>query len=305
MMNSLRFCAIEFVTRTVVKPWASRIKDPIEMRAAFERHAKRSHIHPPFSVYRKGLLGDISALWVSRGKAQSDDVLFYVHGGGFVAGSPKTHRHMVSYLAGELGIEAVMPQYRLAPEHPFPAGFDDVLAAYNGLTASGRKPQTIILGGDSAGGNLVLALVAHLSDKGAPMPQSMFVLSPAVNMASEFPSRHDNAKTEAILPSGHFDVLGAMVFGTQDRAQPTASPINAAFKTCPPILFHCCDGEILRDDTLEMQTKLVDLGHKVLVRSFPNGFHVFHLMYGYFPEAKQALDDVVSFIKQQRKPRDS
>ena len=96
-----------------------------------------------------------------------------------------------------------------------------------------------------------------------------------------------------------------MYLGQNARSEPYAAPFHAAFERCPPLLFHCCDGEVLRDDTLEMQRKLVGLGHDPLVRSWPNAFHVFHIMRGHFPEAQQALDDIVSFIKTQRKQDDS
>jgi acetyl esterase/lipase len=263
------------------------------------------HIHPPFAAYRNGKIGGVPVLWVSRKKVERDDVLLYIHGGGFVAGSPDTHKHMVADLAGALGCESVMPRYRLAPEHPFPAGFEDCLAVYNGLLERGLRADQIVLGGDSAGGNLVLSLIGHLSAQGMDMPQSAFVLSPVVDMAAGFESQKENAKSEVLLIAERFEELGEMYLQNADGKDPTASPIYGDFEACPPLLFHCCDGEVLRDDTLEMQSKLVALGHDVLVRSFPNAFHVFHIMRGHFPEARVALDDVIDFVKTQRSQDDS
>lgn len=304
-MNSLRLRAFSAFTRSFFKPWVRRASDPEDVRLAFENHAKRMHIHPTYACYRNGVVNDVPVLWVSRKAPRRQDVLLYIHGGGFIVGSPDTHKHMIAYLAGKLGIEAVLPRYRLAPEHPFPAGLDDVVATYRGLLQRGLRADQIIIGGDSAGGALTLALLAYLSDQGMDMPQSVFVLSPIVDSNGRFDSLQSNAKSECLLVAENFDGLSQMYLGDQDRNQPYASPFYAEFASCPPILFHCCDREILRDDTLEMQRKLVGLGHDVLVRSWPNAFHVFHIMYGHFPEARTALDDVVAFVTAQRSPNDS
>ena len=304
-MNSLRLWFYSAFTRRLIKPWVRHARDPQSTRDAFERHAQRTHFHPPFSDYRNGSVNDVPVLWVSRGGVTQDDVLLYIHGGGFVVGSPDTHKHMVAYLAERLGVEAVMPRYRLAPEHKFPSGFDDVVAVYKGLLDRGLRADQIVLGGDSAGGALVLALLAYLSDAGLGTPQSAFVLSPVADLAASFDSIRDNKDSEVLLIADRFDELAGMYLGDGARDQPYASPFHGTFDTCPPILFHCCDGEILRDDTLEMQRKLVGLGHDVLVRSWPNAFHVFHIMYGHFPEAKVALDDIVTFVRGQRTPDDS
>ncbi|MEJ6710418.1 MAG: alpha/beta hydrolase [Amylibacter sp.] len=299
-MNSLRLQIASAFTRLVIKPWVRRSSDPEIMRQLFETHAKRMHVHPPFADYRNGNVGDVPVLWVRCGEVKTNDVLLYIHGGGFIVGSPNTHKHMVAYLAQKLGMEAVMPRYRLAPEHPFPAGFDDVVAIYRGLLARGLRADQIVVAGDSAGGALMLALLAYLSDEGMDMPQSAVAISPVVDIAASFDSMKTNANSDVLLIAERFDELGGMYMGDGDRSQPYASPFKADFEHCPPILFHCCDREILRDDTLEMQRKLVALGHDVLVRSWPNAFHVFHIMCGHFPEARTALDDMVTFIMEQR-----
>ncbi|WGI21596.1 alpha/beta hydrolase [Amylibacter sp. IMCC11727] len=304
-MNSLRLWAYSAFTRAVIKPWLRRQADPAHVRAAFEAHAKRMHLHPPFAIYRNGTIGDVPVLWVSRNAVKRDDVLLYFHGGAFVAGSPDTHKHMIADLAGRLGIEAVMPRYRLAPENPFPAAFEDCFAVYRGLLDRGLRADQIVLGGDSAGGALTLALLGHLSETGEDLPQSAFALSPVVDMSARFDSMTQNAKSEVLLIAERFDEIGAMYVDADNLSHPHASPLHADFKRCPPLLLHHCEGEVLRDDTLAMQQKLVALGHDVLVRSFPNAFHVFHIMRGHFPEARAGLDDVVAFIKGQRTPNDN
>ncbi|WP_069298798.1 alpha/beta hydrolase [Neptunicoccus sediminis] len=304
-MNSLRLRLYSIFTRLVIKPWVQRVKNPVEARQAFERHARRMHRHPAFAAYRNGVIGKVPVLWASVGPVSRPEVLLYLHGGGFIVGSPDTHKHMVADIAGAVGVEAVIPRYRLAPENPFPAGFDDVLEVYNGLLARGLRPDQIMLGGDSAGGNLVLSLLAHLSYRKEEIPLCAFVISPVVNLEGGYDSLKENAKSEVLLSAGRFDELGKMYLGHQDCGQDCASPIHAMFERCPPILFHHSSGEILRDDTLEMQRKLVAKGHDVLVRSWPNAFHVFHIMRGHFPEARAALDDIAGFLKARLTSSDS
>ncbi|MBV1863195.1 MAG: alpha/beta hydrolase [Rhodobacteraceae bacterium] len=295
---SIRLWLLSGFTRLVIKRWLAKVVEVTDLREAFERHAKRVHIAPPFAACRNGFLGGIPVKWVSCGRPTSDNILFYVHGGGFVVGSPDTHRHMVAYLCRSLGIEAVMPRYRLAPEHPFPAGFEDVVASYRALITSGRDPSRIILGGDSAGGGLVLSLLAYISKHNLPRPKGCFALSPAVDFTRSGESMVENAASEAVLVAARFEEMSKMYLAGQDPKQPFASPLFADFPNCPPVLFHVADHEILRDDALAMQCHLLDQGADVLVRSWPNGFHVWHMMLGYIPEARQALDDIAAFIKQ-------
>ena len=302
---SIRLNLLSGFTRLVIKRWLAKVVEVTDLREAFERHAKRVHIAPPFAAYRNGFLGKIPVKWVSCGRQTSDDILFYVHGGGFVVGSPETHQHMVAYLCRSLGIEAVMPRYRLAPEHPFPAGFEDVVASYRALVASGRDPSRIILGGDSAGGGLVFSLLAYISKHDLPRPKGVFALSPAVDFTRSGESMVENAETEAVLVAARFEEMSEMYLAGQDPKQPFASPLFADFPDCPPVLFHVADHEILRDDALSMQRHLLDQGADVLVRSWPNGFHVWHIMLGYIPEARQALNDIAAFIKQLRQPNDN
>ncbi|MCP5075150.1 MAG: alpha/beta hydrolase [Rhodobacteraceae bacterium] len=297
---SVRLAILNFFTRVVVKNWLSAETDVPKVRAAFERHARWFHVSPPLADYRDGVLrgetGDCAVKWVSCGNPVGTDILFYIHGGGFITGSPETHKHMVAHLCRRLDVEAVMPWYRLAPENPFPAGFDDVVACYHALLASGRDPKRIIIGGDSAGGGLMLSLLAYLSERGLPMPLCCFAISPATDFTNSGASKIENAASDAVFNPRRFADLREMYLAGQNPELAQISPLFAKYKNCPPVLFHVCDHEILRDDTLMMQSHLLDQGAEVLVRSWPNAFHVFHLMVGYVPEAKQALDDIAGFV---------
>jgi monoterpene epsilon-lactone hydrolase len=296
-MTSWRLQGISWFTRKYIKSWLGRVKEVEELRAKFEQHAQRTHISPPFADYRNGSVANVPVKWVSCGDVQCQDTLFYIHGGGYVAGSADTHKHLVAYLCANLGIEAVMPNYRLAPEHPFPAGITDVIACYNGLIASGRDPSRIIICGDSAGGGLAFSLLAYLAARDLPRPLCAIAFSPVVDFTHSGNSMKMNVESEVVLHAERVAELDQMYLAGADPTDPEVSPVFARFPDCPPILIHVADREILLDDALAMQRHLLDQGAEVLVRSWPGGFHVWHMLNGYVPEAKDALNDVVGFVK--------
>ena len=297
---SLRMAVLSYFTRLLVKRRLGRVQNVAEERAKFEKLASLAFRAPAFSEYRGGELsgqnGPCPVTWVSRGALRSDDILFYIHGGGYIVGSPDTHKHMVAHLCAKLGIEAVMPRYRLAPEHPFPAGFDDVVACYCALVASGRDPRRIILGGDSAGGGMMLALLAYVCAHDMARPLCCFAMSPWTDLTLSGASMTANTRSDVILVAGRAAELREMYLQGQDPVLTFASPLFAAFSRCPPVLLHVADGEILLDDTLRMQNHLIRQGAEVLVRNWPNAFHVWHILRGWVPEAREALDDIARFV---------
>lgn len=296
-MMSWRLRVFSWFSRHFVKRWLANVKEVPDLRVGFERHAKRSHISPPLADYRNGVIGNIPVKWVSCGPVLNDDTLIYIHGGGYVAGSPDTHQHMVAYLCRGLATEAVLPEYRLAPENPFPAAIEDIIACYHGLIAQGRDPARFIIGGDSAGGGLVFSLLAYLAKEDLTPPVCAFALCPVVDFTHAGDSLKSHAESEAVLVYNRIEELDQMYLNGANPADPAVSPLFADFPNCPPVLIHVTDQEILRDDALAMQNHLLEQGADVLVRSWAGGFHVWHIMVGYLPEARVALKDVVDFVK--------
>lgn len=304
-MTSRRLRLVSWYFRTVIKARVKHVGDPLEVRARFETMSRRAQKAPPYSVKRHGAMGGVPVLWVASGPVQNPEVVFYIHGGGFILGSPETHYHVVAKLCRLLKCEAVMPRYRLAPEHPFPAGLNDVLAAYEALVASGREPSRIVVMGDSAGGCLTMALIAHLNQTGQPMPRAAVPISPVLDLRGVSDSIRDNAAKEAVLVAERFQELMDMYLEDHSREDPLASPYLADFAALPPTHFHVSADEILRDDTLNMVDKLKAAGHAVTVRMWDTSFHVFHLMRGYVPDADAALRDIAEFIRGLRRSADS
>ncbi len=178
-------------------------------------------------------------------------MILWLHGGVHLMGSALTHRAMLARLGALTGCRACLPEFRLAPEHPYPAGLEDALAVWDGLVAAGHAPGSILLGGDSSGGGLMLALLARLLARGQ-RPAAALAFSPWTDLTGSGASLVENAGADPMLPvSRYAEACGYYLAGT-DPADPGASPLYARFPGCPPVWLHVSQTEILRDDTLRM-----------------------------------------------------
>ena len=166
-----RWLTLDLTLRLTIKRQLARATEPAQVRAEFEREAAKFPLPPDARFQPATLPGGIPALWAERAGADPSRVLLYLHGGAYFAGSPSTHRHVAARMAGQIGGRTLLPDYRLAPEHPFPAALDDALAAYRYLLQTGHDPRRIALAGDSAGGGLVFALLLRLEAAGCPRPR--------------------------------------------------------------------------------------------------------------------------------------
>ncbi|MBB4175225.1 alpha/beta hydrolase [Sulfitobacter noctilucicola] len=240
----------------------------------------------------------VDALEIVPVDFRDDAVLLYIHGGGFVFGSPKTHAAMVATLGRSLGLRAVLPRYRLAPETPFPGAFDDVRAAWDGLLQSGVSPSRIVIGGDSAGGALVLSLLAQLLADKAALPAGVFCFSPLTDLSYSGESFTKNAAIDAVLPAERAHAMAELYMSGHSAADPKASPIEGRFEGAPPVWITAGDTEILCDDSRRMVQLLKNAGVKttfVEERDLPHVWPIFHNI---LPEARQTLDSLAVWIRQ-------
>jgi acetyl esterase/lipase len=276
------------------------------MRARFERDARRM-FRPPEdanfvadTIRRNGDGGGngelIEALWASRGRPDRRRVILYLHGGAFLAGSIRTHRHLAAYLAGAAGVRTLLFDYRLAPEHPFPAALDDALCAYRHLLRSGYEARHIAVAGDSAGGGLVFSLLLKLAGLGLPQPACVVAFSPWTDMTMTRGSLRRNARRDMMLPVRRFrEVIGHYLQGTM-TTEPLASPVYGEFDNPPPALITASKSEVLRDDAVAMADRLREAGGDValeLWKDMPHGWPIFA---GVVREADQTVDRAGRFI---------
>lgn len=227
----------------------------------------------------------------------------YVHGGAFVIGSPRIYRNQSSRLALASGMRVLTLDYRLAPEHPFPAGLDDCVAAYRWLLAQGEQPEQIVVAGDSAGGNLVLATMLRLRDAHDPLPAAGVLISPWVDlecggetMVTNADSRH-LAQRESLLENA------AQYLAGHDPRDPLASPLHAELSDLPPLLIQVAGDETLLDDARMLAERARDAGVETTLEIWDGMIHEWHLLAALLPpdeplpDADEALERVADFAR--------
>ena len=293
---ALRKWLINVGSRLVAKRHLAIVKEIPDARRSFHRMARLGFHTPPLSLFLEDTLANRPALWVSSGVKSREKVIYYIHGGGYVVGSPETHKNMLAALSRLSGIQACLIDYRLAPEHPFPAAVDDVLAGYLALLERGYMPENIIIGGDSAGGGGALVLLSELCKRGIA-PRAAFALSPWTDLTLSGETLRSNARSEAMLPVERIDELRDLYLQGADPANPRASPLFADFPDCPPVLLQASDSEILLDDTRRMAVVLEAQGGTVETYIWSGLPHVWQVFHGWLPDADLALLQVAQFIK--------
>ncbi len=291
------------VMRPVLNAWLRLTEKPHLRRATVDK-ARRSFetkakllFHPPRGTsYADGPLGDIPAHWAwALGVGREDGpLILYFHGGGFVFGSPRTHRAMLARLSKEARAPAALVRYRLAPETPFPGAIDDCLAAYRAVM---DRPGGVVLGGDSAGGCLALAVLAEVTRQGLTQPLGCIALSPVVDLTFAGDSIRENAQSEVVLPIERAEEMCGWYLGEADPTDPRASPLYAGFKGAAPVWIGVGDTEVLRDDTIRMAAHLRDEGVRVtevIAHDLPHVWPLFHNM---LPEGRRTLAELGEWIR--------
>lgn len=291
---SWQLTMLNLVLRFREKPYLAKATDFVAARARMERVSAIFPM-PPGAVLRDAALGDVATSRMD-GPA-GGPVLFWLHGGAYCIGSPRTHGAMVAALARRIGASAVLPDYRLAPEHPFPAGLDDALAAWRALAAEGMPASRIVLGGDSAGGGLALALLALVLAAGEEAPRAVIVFSPWVDLTGSGASLRSLAWRDALVPVKRFAEISELYLGGADPRDPRASPVFGRFVGGPPTLIQSSRAEVLRDDARMMAARLRADGVAVAQDERDAVPHVWQIYQGRVPEADAALDRAADFVR--------
>jgi monoterpene epsilon-lactone hydrolase len=300
---SFQLFLLDRLFRLTMKRQFRRNPDVLGLRVMMSR-ATRFAAPIPRRILRDKL--DLGGVWVERlatATADASRAILYLHGGGMVAGSPSTHRALTWRLADGVGVPVYAVDYRLAPEHPFPAALDDVVTAYRGLLGRGISEGRIIVGGDSAGGNLTLAMSLDLKRLGIPEPAALVALSPATDLFESFASFVTNARADAVFDARTFPTVIAHYCPSGDPEDPRISPLRGDVSGLPPTLFQCSEDEMLLDATLHMAKRMKAAGVDVTLQSWPKVFHVWQLAADVLPEARRAIDDIVAFMTARLHPR--
>ena len=241
--------------------------------------------------------GGVAAEMISREDSDPGRVTVYVHGGGYVIGSVRTHRVLMSRLAAASGGKVLGLEYRLAPEFLFPAPVQDSLAAYQWLLGQSYEPGKISFAGDSAGGGLSVAALVAIRYAGEPMAGAGVCISPWVDMEGLGESIISNAEVDPVVQKEGLEFMAGLYLGDRDRRTPLAAPLYADLRELPPILIQVGGDETLLDDSTRLTAKLKESNVPVELEVWEDMFHVWHAFAPILPEGQQAIEQAGEFIK--------
>lgn len=237
----------------------------------------------------------VPATWYGEPELADRGTILYLHGGAWCLHLPGIYGRFASRLSSLTGMRVLLPDYRLAPEHRFPAGTDDCLAVYRWLVERGAAARPFAVAGDSAGGNLTLVTLMRARDGGLPLPGCAVMLSPVTDLTLSSPSVKYNADADVMFSTATGDLLPPLYCPDQDRANPLVSPLFGDWYRLPPLLFHAGSTEVLLDDSVRAQDRARQAGVAAEIEVWINLPHVFHV-FGWLPEAKVAQQRVAEFI---------
>ena len=245
-------------------------------------------------VVEEGELGTVRGEWVGVPAAHRH--VLYVHGGYYLAGQTQTYRTLAGRLAAGLGADVLLVEYRLAPEHPFPAGRDDVFDAYRAMLDAGADPGQLAVVGDSAGGGLVLALLLRARDEGVPLPAAAVLLSPWVDLSCSSGSVDRNDEADDMLSAAALRRAARFYAGSADPSDPAVSPALADLHGLPPIFVTADESETLLDDALAVEERVRAAGGRCDLRRTTGLFHVWPVFVPVLPEARETVTEIVEFL---------
>jgi epsilon-lactone hydrolase len=296
---SLRAEFVRLGLRWFARRGSPPVPDIAASRKGYEA-VKRFVPNPPRGTkVTKHEVGGVKAVRVSTPRSLADRHILYLHGGAYINGSPSHYRDFIWRIADVTSSTVLCIDYRLAPEHPFPAALDDAVAAYHWLLADGATPRRMAVVGDSAGGGLTFGTLLRLRDEGTPMPAAAVALSPWTDLALTSESMHTNAHVEAMLNPAQAPALAACYLGGADPRHPYASPLYGDHAGLPPTLIHVGSEEVLLDDAVRMAERMRAAGCSVELEIWPRMPHVWHLFARVLPEARKAVARIGAFVQRE------
>lgn len=286
----IRFFSAHYMKR--VTPYA----DLEKLRTGLE---SRTTLLPPARgvEIRRDVIESVDCEWHIPVGCEEAPIIYYLHGGAYVMGSPATHRRLVSHIAKLANMRALLPDYRLAPEARYPAALEDSLRVYRALKGSAERNTHIAIGGDSAGGNLAMATILALRDAGEKLPHACFLMSPWLDMTATGESLATRAKLDPWFRPEYVLPTAEKMFRDADRRDPLVSPVFANLDNLPPTLVHVGDHEILLSDSTRIAERIRQSGGDVELQIWPDMWHVFQFFVGQMPESDQSIRAIAAFLR--------
>ena len=267
-----------------------------QLREAAETKG-RDNPPPPDVACQAVDAGGVAAEWVSAPDAAAEKVLLYFHGGGYYRGSLNTVREMTSRMSRASGLTVLNVDYRLAPEHPFPAAMDDAVAAYGWLLESGVAPERIALGGDSAGGGLAVGLLVAMRDEGRPLPSAAVCLCPWVDLTQGGESYVTRAEADPAITKPYLDHAAELYLDGAAAETALASPLFADLRGLPPLLIQVGTSEVLLDDARRLAEKARAAGVEAELEVWEDMVHLWQNNGPAMPESREAVEKIGAFLR--------
>ena len=267
-----------------------------DSRAGFEKLARVVGGKTPASIQQVDAGGVPSELVSSEG-ASDDTATLYLHGGGYVIGSPRTHREFARRLSASSQAQVLVIDYRLAPEDPFPAPVEDAVTAYRWLLDEGYAPERLSIAGDSAGGGLTAATLVSIRDQGLPLPACGVCLSPWVDMEGLGDSMTSRADRDPMVQKEGLVSMAGVYLGGADPRSPLAAPMYADLEGLPPLLIQVGASETLFDDAVRLDEKALAAGVETTFEEWDDMIHVWHIFAPILEEGQQAIERMAEFMR--------
>ncbi len=273
-------------------------KMTLEERRAYFNNLDQQFPTPEDVRIEPVVANGIRAEWVRASTASDDRVILYLHGGGYVVGSPTSHRHLVAELSRAAHSAALAIDYRLAPENPFPAAVEDAVSAYRWLTDSGIAPDRIIIAGDSAGGGSTVAMMVSLRDQGIALPAGGACISPWTDLTITAESYTTKAAVDPMINRDQLSMMASAYLGGADARQPLASPLFADLRGLPPLLVQVGSDEVLLDDSLRLAERASEAGLDTTLEVWDEMIHVWHFFHLMLREGRDAIEHAAQFVRE-------
>jgi len=275
--------------------WVPGISVP-EMRASWDRLFTDVRELAPVKS-RKVNANGVRAELFDAPSARADRVIVYLHGGGYVLGGVDSHRDLIARLSGAAGARCLGLDYRLAPEHPFPAAVDDAVSAYRFVLEQGVTPNRIGIAGDSAGGGLTAATLVAIRDRKLPLPSCAALLSPWVDLEGTGESMNGGVSDDPMVRKDLVNMMAPAYLAGGDPRQPLASPLYADLRGLPPLLVHVGRREVLLDDSTRFALAAKRAGVNVELEVWPGMIHVWQIFASELGEGREAIDGLGKFFR--------
>lgn len=295
--------------KAAIQTWANSLSDLVPVLKGIDTTTKMSDIRdayakmlgqnqPPAGVRFEAVdMGGVPATLVTPDELKTDAVLMYIHGGAYIVGRPDGYHGIGGNYAKMLGARVYMPDYRLAPEHQFPASIDDTLRAYEWLLEQNIAASKIAFAGESAGGAMVVSVMVAAKSKGLPLPAVGSSISPWANLEHTGASMSNREGLDPLNSKPVLDILARAFLGGTLANHPLASPVFADVTGLPPILVQIGENELMLSDAMRLANHLADNRVRVNLEVWPGMFHAWHFYAGMLAEGQQALESSVRFIE--------